>query len=84
MIETTLLPGDVKIAKDFIGNSGSRTLFYIQPNSAVSIQKFSAFKGEDEYVIPPGRFFKVQKSRKQPTGLVIIYIEELSKKSLVT
>mmetsp|Transcript_11395 Transcript_11395/g.15772 ORF Transcript_11395/g.15772 Transcript_11395/m.15772 type:complete len:571 (+) Transcript_11395:1-1713(+) len=59
---------DIKIAKEFIGNSGSRTLFCIQPISAVSIQRFSAFKGEDEYVIPPGRFFKVQDIRKQSTG----------------
>jgi len=47
------------VAKSFLGSSGRRTLFELRPRSAVSIMGYSAFTGEQEYVLPPGTRLRV-------------------------
>src|SRR5262249_53930122 len=49
----------LSVAQAFLGGRGRRTLFEVTPVQAVSIRNFSAFTGEEEYILPPGTQLKV-------------------------
>ncbi len=58
-------------------------LFEIAPRSAVSIKPFSAFRGEDEYVLGPGTRLAVADVQHQPDGLSPVRLTELAEERLV-
>ncbi|UGQ13369.1 hypothetical protein LO772_07105 [Yinghuangia sp. ASG 101] len=50
---------ELGVAKAFLGARGKRTLFEVTPVRAVGISSFSAFTGEEEYILAPGTRLKV-------------------------
>jgi uracil DNA glycosylase len=66
------------VAQGFLGGRGRRTLFEVIPLQAVSIRSFSAFTGEEEYVLPPGTRLKVTDLKSERGGLCTIRLEELA------
>jgi uracil DNA glycosylase len=72
------------VASGFIGSKGRRTLFEVIPTQAVSIRRYSAFTGEDEYVLAPGTQLKVAEVKNEPGGLCTIRLEELPEQRLVS
>jgi len=64
------------VAEGFIGTSGIRTLFRIVPKSSISIKSFSAFKGEDEFILPPGTQLYVDSLSTDSSGLTTIVLQE--------
>jgi uracil DNA glycosylase len=72
------------VANSFLGSSGKRTLFEVTPVQAVSIRRFSAFTGEDEYLLAPGSQLKVADVKSEAGGLFIIHLEELAELRLVS
>jgi hypothetical protein len=73
----------LQVARGFLGAKGRRMLFEVAPRSAVSIKSFSAFTGEDEYVLAPGARLKVVGVTAEPDGLVHVRLEELAEERLV-
>jgi len=73
----------LSVAQGFLGTSGKRTLFEVEPRSAVSICKFSAFTGEDEYILPAGTPLKVL-SVKSQSNLTTIRLAEVEDERLVS
>jgi uracil DNA glycosylase len=72
------------VAASFIGSSGRRTLFEVTPVQAVGIRRYSAFSGEDEYLLAPGTQLKVADIKHEPAGLYVIHLEELAGQRLVS
>jgi uracil DNA glycosylase len=72
------------VAASFIGSSGKRTLFEVIPAQAVSIRRYSAFTGEDEYLLLPGTQLKVADLKNESGGLWTIKLEELAGQRLVS
>jgi hypothetical protein len=72
------------VATGFIGSSGRRTLFEVVPVRAVSIRRYSAFTGEDEYLLAPGAQLKVVDVKHESGGLSTIKLEEVSGGRLVS
>ncbi|EGD79912.1 uracil-DNA glycosylase [Salpingoeca rosetta] len=69
------------VARGFLGGKGM--LFSIKPRGAVSIKQFSAFQGEDEYIVNPGARLKVLDVKT--TGNVCnVTLQELEEEPLVT
>ncbi len=67
----------LSVAQGFLGASGKRVLFEVKPVSAVSIKTFSAFTGEEEYILAPGTQLKVVDVRSQPNGLSTVKLAEV-------
>merc|ERR1712050_540935 len=59
----------LSVAKGFLGSSGARTLFTVKHLSAVPIKEYSAFRGEEEWLLAPGTKLRVEKVEKKPGGL---------------
>jgi uracil DNA glycosylase len=74
----------LEVARSFLGARGRRTLFEVVPRGAVSIRKFSAFDGEDEYLLAPGTRLSVVKVRQEADGLTVVKLEELAGQSQVS
>lgn len=74
----------LSVARSFLGLRGRRTLFEVTPARAVSISKFSAFTGEDEYILAPGTRLKVTSVKTERDGLCTIGLEELAVERLVS
>jgi hypothetical protein len=72
------------VAAGFIGSTGKRTLFEVIPIQAVSIRRYSAFTGEDEYLLTPGAQLKVTDVKSEAGGLCTIKLEELAGQRLVS
>ncbi|MFO0603361.1 MAG: ADP-ribosyltransferase domain-containing protein [Polyangiales bacterium] len=72
------------VAHGFLGGSGARTLFEVHPRGAVSIQKLSAFVGEEEYVLAPGTRFTVRSAEVGKDKLCTVVLDELDAPRLVT
>ena len=66
--------------EQFLGRTGTRTLFTIECHSAKSIKLFSLFPDEEEVLLPPGRQFQVIGSLDQGNGLHIIQLKEIEPK----
>lgn len=64
------------VAMSFMGSAGRRTLFEVLPAQAVGIRRYSAFTGEDEYLLLPGAQLKVVEVKTEPSGLATIRLQE--------
>jgi hypothetical protein len=74
----------LSVAKGFLGSKGKRMLFEVTPVQAVSIRRYSAFTGEDEYILPPGTQLKVTDVKNEASGLCQVELEELADKRLIS
>ncbi|AXE24568.1 uracil-DNA glycosylase [Streptomyces globosus] len=72
------------VARAFLGSRGRRTLFEVTPARAVGIRSFSAFTGEEEYILAPGTQLKVTSVRTERGGLCTVRLTELDEQSLVS
>jgi hypothetical protein len=68
---------NLSVAKGFLGSCGERTLFRVQHKSAVPIKNYSAFRGEEEWLLAPGARLKVDKVDQKGGGLREITLVEL-------
>jgi hypothetical protein len=67
----------LSVAHAFLGNTGKRTLFEIRASSAVGVRSFSAFTGEDEYMLAPGTRLLVVDVQTDKSGLCTITLQEI-------
>jgi hypothetical protein len=63
--------------EQFLGSTGTRTLFSIECTSGIDIRAHSDFQDEDEILLPPGRQFQVVSCLNQSGGLYIIQLKEI-------
>ena len=68
---------DVLENEQFLGSTGTRTLFTIECTSGINIREHSFFKKEDEILLPPGRQFTVVSCLNQSGGLHMIQLKEI-------
>jgi hypothetical protein len=71
---------DVLSNKQFLGQTGTRTLFNIECQSAKSIKQFSIFPEEEEVLLPPARQFQVTGCLNSGNNLHIIQLKEIQPK----
>jgi uracil DNA glycosylase len=64
------------VAMSFMGGTGRRTLFEATPAQAVGIRRYSAFTGEDEYLLLPGTRLTVTEVKTDPGGLATVRLRE--------
>ncbi|CAF0884352.1 unnamed protein product [Adineta steineri] len=62
---------------NYLGKSGTRTIFSIQTNSGKLIRACSYFDNEDEILLPPGIYLKVVSRLDSGNGLHIIHLQEI-------
>lgn len=67
----------ISVAKGFLGSSGARTLFTVKHLSAVPIKEYSAFRGEEEWLLAPGTRLHVDNVEQKCGGLSEITLSEL-------
>ncbi|CAM5298825.1 macro domain-containing protein [Streptomyces tanashiensis] len=72
------------VARSFLGSRGRRTLFEVTPARAVGIRRFSAFTGEEEYILTPGTQLKVTDVKTERGGLCTVRLTELEGQGLVS
>ncbi|MFC7792881.1 ADP-ribosyltransferase domain-containing protein [Streptomyces cinereoruber] len=65
------------VARRFLGSRGRRTLFEVTPTRAVGIRRFSAFTGEEEYILTPGTQLEVTEVKAERGGLCTVRLTEL-------
>ena len=63
---------------NYLGKTGTRTIFSIQSNSGKHIGAHSYFENEDEILLPPGIYLKVIDRLNPAEGLCIIHLQEIS------
>ncbi|MER7910304.1 ADP-ribosyltransferase domain-containing protein [Streptomyces sp. NPDC096068] len=68
---------EAAVARGFLGNRGKRTLFEVTPARAVGIRRFSAFTGEEEYILTPGTRLEVTEVKAERGGLCTVRLTEL-------
>lgn len=73
----------LSVAKAFLGHRGRRTLFEVRPTRAVGIRRFSAFTGEEEFILAPGTQLTVTDVQTERGGLCTIKLTELDEQPLV-
>eukprot|EP00045_Choanoeca_perplexa_P010377 m.104703 g.104703 ORF g.104703 m.104703 type:complete len:568 (-) comp15257_c0_seq1:88-1791(-) len=73
-----------QVAENFMGSSGTRMLFEVHASSAVGIKPFSAFQGEEEYVLSPGTSLKVTSVSKDKSGKVQVKLMEIGGDRLIS
>ncbi len=73
----------VSVAHGFLGARGKRTLFEVQPVRAVGISGFSAFTGEEEFILAPGTQLQVTEVKSARGGLYTVKLTELAEQTLV-
>jgi hypothetical protein len=66
-----------QVAEGFMGTTGIRLLFEIEAKTAGGIKQFSAFQGEEEYLLAPGTQLRVRKVTNESNGLVRIALLEI-------
>ena len=71
------------VATGFMGGRGRRTLFEVTPARAVGIKRFSAFTGEEEFVLAPGTQLKVTDVKAERSGLCTVKLAEIDGPRLV-
>src|SRR5262249_37050670 len=74
---------NASVAHAFLGGHGRRTLFEVSPLQAVGIRNFSAFTGEEEYILSPGTQLRVNDIKSERNGLCTVKLEELAGQRLV-
>ncbi|MET9602924.1 ADP-ribosyltransferase domain-containing protein [Streptomyces sp. NPDC006459] len=67
---------ELNVARSFLGSRGKRTLFEVTPAKAVGIRRFSAFTGEEEYILAPGTQLKVTDVKSERGGLCTVRLTE--------
>ncbi|MFJ9609541.1 ADP-ribosyltransferase domain-containing protein [Kitasatospora sp. NPDC101176] len=72
------------VAQAFLGSRGKRTLFEVRPARATGIQDFSAFTGEEEFILLPGTQLEVTDVRTERGGLCTVTLTELAEQTLVS
>ncbi|BAU88247.1 uracil-DNA glycosylase, family 1 [Streptomyces laurentii] len=72
------------VARAFLGSRGKRTLFEVTPARAVGIRRFSAFTGEEEYILAPGTQLEVTEVKAERGGLCTVRLTELEGQGLVS
>ncbi|TDC76173.1 uracil-DNA glycosylase [Streptomyces hainanensis] len=72
------------VAKGFLGSRGKRTLFEVVPARAVGIRAFSAFTGEEEFILLPGTQLKVTDVKVGRGGLSTVRLTESEEAPLVS
>jgi uracil DNA glycosylase len=72
------------VAQAFLGSRGRRTLFEVNPLRATGIQQFSAFTGEEEFILLPGTQLTVTDVRTERSGLCTVTLTELAEQTLVS
>ncbi|MFJ4618210.1 hypothetical protein [Streptomyces sp. NPDC088812] len=72
------------VARAFLGSRGKRTLFEVQPRRAVGIRDFSAFTGEEEFILLPGTRLKVVEVTTERGGLCTVKLAESEELPLVS
>jgi hypothetical protein len=72
------------VATSFLGSKGKRTLFEVRAARAVSIRRYSAFTGEDEYLLAPGTQLIVSDVKAEKDGLCTVQLAESPGTPLVT
>ena len=75
---------ELGVAKAFLGSRGKRTLFEVVPARAVGIREFSAFTGEEEFILLPGTQLEVTDVRAERGGLCTVRLTELAEQTLVS
>ncbi|MGW1014407.1 ADP-ribosyltransferase domain-containing protein [Streptomyces termitum] len=65
------------VARSFLGSRGKRTLFEVTPARAVGIRDFSAFTGEEEYILTPGTQLEVTDVKAERGGLCTVRLREV-------
>ncbi|CAF4929554.1 unnamed protein product, partial [Rotaria sp. Silwood1] len=68
---------DVLENEQFLGSTGTRTLFNIECDNGIGIREHSFFKSEYEILLPPARQFKVVSCLSQGEDLHIIQLKEI-------
>jgi len=71
------------VAQAFLGHRGKRTLFEVLPVRAVGIRSYSAFTGEEEYILAPGTQLKVTNVKAERNGLCTVKLAELDEQHMV-
>ncbi|MER7212495.1 MULTISPECIES: ADP-ribosyltransferase domain-containing protein [Streptosporangium] len=74
---------ELDVARGFLGSRGKRTLFEVRPTRAVGIRAFSAFTGEEEFILTPGTQLKVTDVKTERGGLCTVQLTELDEQSMV-
>lgn len=75
---------ELAVARSFLGSRGKRTLFEVVPRRAVGIQRFSAFTGEEEFILSPGTQLEVTDVKAGRGGLCTVRLTELEEQILVS
>ncbi|MFJ8588914.1 ADP-ribosyltransferase domain-containing protein [Streptomyces sp. NPDC093595] len=75
---------ELSVARSFLGSRGKRTLFEVTPARAVGIRNFSAFTGEEEYILAPGTQLEVTEVKAERGGLCTVKLTEAAAPPLVT
>ncbi|MFF6776725.1 ADP-ribosyltransferase domain-containing protein [Streptomyces sp. NPDC012637] len=73
-----------EVARAFLGSRGKRTLFEVTPARAVGIRSFSAFTGEEEYILAPGTQLKVTDVKTERGGLCTVRLTEVEEARMVS
>ncbi|MFJ9952051.1 ADP-ribosyltransferase domain-containing protein [Kitasatospora sp. NPDC091207] len=75
---------ELGVARGFLGSRGKRTLFEVIPVRAAGIQRYSAFTGEEEFILLPGTQLKVTDVKTERGGLCTVTLTELAEQGLVS
>ncbi|KIF07123.1 uracil-DNA glycosylase [Streptomyces sp. RSD-27] len=75
---------ELSVARSFLGSRGKRTLFEVTPSRAVGIRSFSAFTGEEEYILAPGTQLKVTEVKTERGGLCTVRLTEAEEGPLIS
>ncbi|MER6347634.1 ADP-ribosyltransferase domain-containing protein [Streptomyces sp. NPDC001595] len=75
---------ELGVARSFLGSRGKRTLFEVRPARAVGIRDFSAFTGEEEYILLPGTQLEVVDVKTERGGLCTVRLTESEERPLVS
>jgi hypothetical protein len=73
----------LSVAKAFLGTRGRRMLFEVTPLGTVGIRQYSAFTGEEEFLLTPGARLKVVDVKNERGGLCTVKLQELPEARLV-
>ncbi|WP_322983955.1 ADP-ribosyltransferase domain-containing protein [Streptomyces sp. S584] len=75
---------EAAVARSFLGSRGKRTLFEVTTARAVGIRCYSAFTGEEEFILSPGTQLKVTGVKAERGGLCTVRLTELEEQTLVS
>ncbi|MFC4072249.1 ADP-ribosyltransferase domain-containing protein [Actinoplanes subglobosus] len=73
----------LSVAQGFLGGRGKRTLFEVHPKRAVGIKAFSAFTGEEEFILTPGTQLEVTAVKAERGGLCTVHLTESEEQPMI-